>query len=421
MNLENMAMWAKKKGIDLIATADWTHPLWFHEIKNSLQESSPGIFSLKSQSSPNFLLSTEVASIYQQGGKLHRIHNLIFSPSFAVCEKIIAELRKRGANLNSDGRPMLGISAQEIVKIVLGVEEKCLVIPAHVWTPWFSLYGSMSGFDSVAECFGDQEKYIYAIETGLSSNPEMNWRIKDLDNRQILSFSDAHSGPKLGREATVFELPELSYENIRAAIMNSPNSPNTHSISHTLEFYPEEGKYHYTGHRSCGVIQSPEETRARGTTCHVCGKPLTVGVMHRVEQLTTNNIQQTTIFDEYGTKWIKHPLEKRPPYAMLVPLQEIIAEAVGTAPISQKVQVIYEQLVALLNGEFNVLLKAKLTDIAKISNEKIAEGIKKVRCGNIFIRPGFDGEFGIVKIWSGPSSIFSTSSTPPEPPQMTLF
>ncbi|MBI4999683.1 DNA helicase UvrD, partial [Candidatus Gottesmanbacteria bacterium] len=285
MVLPQIGQWAVKKGIGLVGTGDWTHPLWLREIKANLEEVGPGLYGLKGKGSPLFILATEISSIYSQGGKLRRIHNIILAPSLEVAEKINKELASHGANLMSDGRPVTGIPAQNLVKMILAIDENCLIIPAHAWTPWFSLYGSESGFDSIGECFGEMAKYIYAIETGLSSNPEMNWRIAELDSRQIVSFSDAHSGPKLGREATVFTegengISNFSYEDIKNAIKGESGKLK---IAYTLEFYPEEGKYHYTGHRDCKVRQSPEETGRLGETCPVCGKHLTVGVMHRVQ------------------------------------------------------------------------------------------------------------------------------------------
>jgi len=451
MEILEIACWAKKKGIDLVATGDWTHPLWLREIKANLEEDGTGLLRLKraaevahcralrsptknfvaadrpSQTGANyvkqnfcglpaplFLLSTEISLIYSQAGKQRRIHNLVLAPSIAVAEKINQELMRKGANLASDGRPIIGLSAQELVELVLGIDENCLVIPAHIWTPWFSLFGSMSGFDSLDECFGKMSKYIYGIETGLSSSPEMNWRIKELDNRSILSFSDAHSGPKLGRETTVFQIKAqsakrkaqnynkkiktFSYQDVALAIKNDPNGD--FEVGYTLEFYPEEGKYHYTGHRHCQVRQSPEETKKLGRICPVCGKPLTVGVMHRVEQLAAQLLKTEDLRlknDENGVRWISY--QNRPPYVTLVPLLEILGEALESTPTSLKVQNEYENLTAKFEGEFGVLLKAKVDEIAKITGEKIAEGILRVRSGQVLIEPGYDGVFGKVKIW----------------------
>lgn len=436
MVLPQIENWAKKKGIGLVGTGDWTHPLWLREIKANLEEVVPGLYGLKNTAGeeahsafqrgagPLFLLSTEISSIYSQGGKLHRIHNLVLAPSIETAEKINKSLVARGANLMSDGRPITGIPAPDLVKLILSVDENCLIIPAHVWTPWFSLYGSESGFDSLNECFGEMGKYIYAVETGLSSDPAMNWRIAELDSRQIVSCSDAHSGPKMGREATVFEIPanqQLSYQAIKQAIRQLSNETMKPSpkISYTIEFYPEEGKYHFTGHRDCKVCQSPEETKKFGETCPVCGKHLTIGVVHRVEQLSTiNNLQLTINNDEYGVKWIGH--KDRPPYAMLVPLQEILAESLESLPASQNVQNEYEKLVAGFGGigEFGVLLKTSLEEIRKISGSKVAEGIKKVRSGEIVVEPGYDGVFGKVKIWS---SSAKASEGEEEKEQLSLF
>src|SRR3990170_6598178 len=309
--------WAKIKGINLIATGDWTHPLWLREIKSHTEETGSGLLKLKNtgngqgSTGPQFLLETEVSCIYSQGGKLRRIHILIWVPTISSAEKINKKLTSMGANLMSDGRPIMGLTSKQIIEAVLSIDPKSLVIPAHVWTPWFSLYGSESGFDSIEECFGDYSRYIYAVETGLSSNPAMNWRIKELDTRSIVSFSDAHSGPKLGREATVFELEELSFKAIREAIMvpskesrimnhesGGVNNLTNNRIAYTIEFYPEEGKYHYTGHRNCNVRQTPDETRSKGTVCPVCGRKLTVGVMHRVDQLAGRTEEELKLVDK---------------------------------------------------------------------------------------------------------------------------
>jgi len=268
----------------------------------------------------------------------------------------------------------------------------------NCWTPWFSMFGSKSGFDSVEECFGKYADRIYAIETGLSSDPLMNWKIKDLETRAIVSSSDAHSLRKMGREATVFDFKKDKYgfsdlaEGLR-------RGGKENKIVYTIEFHPEEGKYHYTGHRKCGVIQSPEETRKNGTVCHVCGKGLTVGVMHRVEELAQGGIS-VCASKVRNFKWYYHPDDKgRPPYIMLVPLQEIISEAVGVGVASKKVQGIYEEMIAKLGNEFNILMKVKISEVKKIAGERVAEALKKVRIGDMVVEPGYDGEFGVVKIW----------------------
>jgi uncharacterized protein (TIGR00375 family) len=402
MVVPTIADWAKKKGIDLVATGDWTHPVWFRELKANLIEAGEGVYKAKDEFSdgPLFLLSTEVSSIYSQGGQGRRIHTLIFAPNFEVVEKINKELVRRGANLLSDGRPIVGLSAKAVAEIALSVDERCLIIPAHCWTPWFSLYGSKSGFDSIEECFGDLAPHIYAIETGLSSDPAMNWKIEELNNRRIVSFSDAHSPQKLGREATVFEIrgqrSKLNYEAIRQAITGlTSNDQPLAKIAYTIEFYPEEGRYHYTGHRNCKVIYAPKETRKKGTVCPVCGKSLTVGVMSRVESLASFDVETESKTDEFGVRWIKDKKGKRPPYVMLVPLLEVLSSGVGTKTVTD----VYEQLIASVGPEFKVLLKASLEDIQKVAGSKVAGGIKRVRVGDIVIEPGYDGVFGKVKIW----------------------
>jgi len=381
MVIPEMARWAKKKGIDLVGAADWTHPLWLRELKNDLLEVSEGVYAPKEDpKGPRFLLVTEIASIYSQGGKGHRIHNLVLAPNFEMVEEINKQLQGHGVKLLSDGRPMTGLSSLELCELVFSVSKECLVIPAHAWTPWFSLYGSRSGFDSIKECFGQFTDRIGAIETGLSSDPAMNWRIEELDKRSIVSFSDAHSPQKLGREATVLAMEKdlYTYQDVAKAIKEG-------KIAYTIEFYPEEGKYHYTGHRNCQVKQSPEETKRLGTTCPICGKPLTIGVMHRVEELAIRPADY-------------HP-KNRPPYKMLVPLMEILSESLGAGISSQTVVNEYNRLTERLGSELAVLLKTDPLEIAKIAGEKIAQGIKKVRDGEIVVDPGYDGVFGTVKIW----------------------
>lgn len=415
MTIPVISSWAKKKGIDLVATGDWTHPVWFRELKANLVEAGEGLYKLKdeSQDSPKFLLSTEISSIYSQGEKVRRIHILIFAPSFEVVEKINQELVNRGANLLSDGRPIVGFSARALAGIALNIDKRCVIIPAHAWTPWFSLYGSMSGFDSIEECFEDLVPYVQAVETGLSSDPAMNWRISELTNRQIVSFSDAHSPQKLGREATVFDVSALNYENIRRAIMGD----KTQKIAYTIEFYPEEGKYHYTGHRNCKVVYSPKEARKKGTACPVCGKKLTVGVMSRVETLASFDAETESERDEFGVRHIKDREDRHPPYVMLVPLLEVLSEALSAGVGTKTVGDAYDHLIASIGPEFKVLLESLLEDIQRVVGLKVAEGIKKVRSGDIVIEPGYDGVFGKVKIWKEEE----IPGIEEQPDQATLF
>src|SRR5258708_2828034 len=324
MILGEMERFALKKGIDVLTASDFTHPLWFRELKAQLVEDVEGVYKIKNSDSKTFL------------------------------------------------------------------------IPCHAWTPWFSLYGSNSGFDSIEECFQDLSKEIYGIETGLSSDPEMNWRIKELENRSILSFSDAHSAIKMGREATVFDLTSLSFTNIKNAIKKN----GAEKISYTIEFYPEEGKYHYTGHRNCKISQTPEQTRQNGVICPVCKRPLTVGVMERVEKLATSPTNLKTSVDELGVTWVEDPSELHPKYVKLVPLVEIIAESVGVMPGSLKILAKFDEVVQTFGSEINVLIKTPISDIEKQFGERIAQGIGKVRKQDIYVDPGFDGEFGKVKIWN---------------------
>lgn len=418
MTLPKIGEWARAKGIDLVGTSDFTHPLWVREAKATLEEVEEGVYRVKGTKAPYFLFSTEISSIYSQGEKTRRIHNLIFAPNIETVEKINEQLSGRGVNLMSDGRPICGLSARELTELILSVNKDCLVIPSHAWTPWFSLYGSVSGFDSLEECFGKMAPYIYAIETGLSSSPAMNWRIKELDNRSIISFSDAHSPSKLGREATIFEIPEneeISYKAVVEAIKGKGEA----KIASTIEFYPEEGKYHFTGHRNCNVRHSPEETKKLGAVCPVCGRRLTVGVMHRVDELASREIKDEELKienDELGIRWIGR--KGRSPYVMMVPLLEILAQVFGVKTAGQNILNEYKKLTENFGGEFNVLLSAKTEEIAKISGPKIAEGLAKVRSGEIVVEPGFDGVFGTVKIWP---LVDARGEPQKEEEQMSLF
>jgi len=446
MVIPEIARWAAKKGIGLVGTGDWTHPLWLKELQTNLEEAGEGIYKLKCPMSNDqfskgndvrFLLSTEIASIYSQGGKLRRIHTLVFAPNFETAEKINEKLSLAGVNLMSDGRPITGLSVRQLAEIVFSVSNDCLVIPSHAWTPWFGIYGDKGGFNSLKEAFGNLEKNIYAIETGLSSDPAMNWRISELDNRSIVSFSDAHSPPKIGREATVFEISDslrLSYEVIRQSLLggdaryvkrstsndtsfDDQNQKLKPRIAYTIEFYPEEGKYHYTGHRNCKVKQSPAETKKLGEICPVCGKPLTVGVMQRVEELAGREIKSQKSKVESGAVMIYDEEKKRPPYFMLVPLMEILTEAKSYGFSEQNIINEYNLLTETFGSEFAVLLKTPLEKIAKIVGERVVEGIKKVRSGEIVVDPGYDGVFGTVKIWSRES----VQGKSEEQKQMSLF
>lgn len=453
MVIPRLYEWNLKKGIGLLATGDWTHPMWIRELKANLEEQGNGLLKLKKEIKeqlitsssdsdgilrraslaqddrrydPLFLLSGEVSCIYTHNGKLRRNHLMLWASSFAVVDKINAELVKRGCNLSSDGRPILGLTSQDICEVVWSISEEVLVVPAHVWTPWFSLYGSMSGYDTLTECFGDYAGRIYAIETGLSSDPAMNWRIKELDTRSIISSSDAHSGPKLMREATVYDIPQghtLSFASIAAALKNYKKETKLPHISATLEFYPEEGKYHFSGHRSCNIRYSPQDVKEKGTVCPVCGKPITVGVLNRVEKLAGRSESELRLTKkQVGTYPVSatysEALPHRPPYIMMVPLIEIVAEVLHVQSFSLKVKSEYDKLVTHFGGEFNVLIKTPSADIAKLSGPQAAEALEKVRNGDITIIPGYDGVFGTVKIWGGEEKESDKTSARE---QMSLF
>jgi len=409
MTLSVMAQYARQKGIDILTAADFTHPVWFKEISSQLEDAEEGLYELKVENGElrnakkvRFMLSTEISSIYKQGDKLRRIHNLLFVPSFAVAEKLTKSLVSRGCNLNADGRPIVGITSEALLELLLSIDDRSFLIPCHIWTPHFGVYGSASGFDSLEEAFGKYAKYVYGIETGLSSDPDMNWQIKELMHRAILSFSDAHSPAKMSREATVFDLEEPTYENIRQAIMHlSTKSQTKNKIVYTLEFYPEEGKYHFSGHRNCKISLGPDEIREGGATCPVCHKRLTEGVLYRVQELSDPTLldRVQTKENEFGVKWYVDKMHIQPPYVKLVPLLEIAAESLSSTVASQKSKDLYAKLCKELESELHVLLRAPIADIEKVGGMKVAQGVTKVREGNISIDPGYDGEYGKVAIW----------------------
>ncbi len=381
MTLPNIALWCKRKGINLVGTGDFTHPAHFSTICDKLIPAENGLFTLKEnkKNPTRFLLTSEVSNIYKEGNKTRKIHNLIFSPSLKATKKINKEFAKRG-NVASDGRPIFGFTAKELLSIVLDADPECMLIPAHAWTPWFSLFGSKSGFDSIEECFGDLSKHIFAIETGLSSNPEMNRRISGLDNITLISNSDAHSLPKLGREVNVFE-SDMDYFSITKILRENDKK----KFPLTIEFHPEEGKYHHDGHRECGVLYSPTQTKKAMGLCSVCGKAVTVGVANRIDELADRTCEEGRA--------------KAAPSKALVPLQEIIAEALGRGFNTKGVTSEYLRITDEGESEFNVLLNMDESNLKKIAGERITEGIIKARTGELSIVPGFDGEFGKVKLF----------------------
>lgn len=393
MDVEHIAEWAKLKGITLMGTGDFTHHLWLEELKHKLEDLGNGLFKHKDI---YYVLTAEISSIYSKNNKGYRIHNLIVAPSFKVVDKINAALSRMGANLASDGRPIVGIDAAQIARIVFDADENCMLIPGHIWTPWFSLFGSMSGFDKIEDCFEDQTPKIFALETGLSSDPAMNWRLSALDRFSLVSNSDSHSPQKIGREANVFDC-ELNYKTIREVLKTKDKK----RFLYTIEFFPEEGKYHFDGHRLCGVNWSPQETKAHNGRCTKCGKPVTVGVMNRVDQLADRPQGYTP--------------SNAIPFKNLVPLDEIIAEAKGVGKASVSVERDYRSCLAKFGTEFEILAKVPEQELRNGLPGRIAEGILRMRQGRVNIKAGFDGEYGVV-------SIFGDDDKPAEPEkQLSLF
>jgi len=381
MEVETLSLWAKRKGIKLLGTGDFTHPLYLLDLKSKLRPLGSGLFARpEDPDGTHFMLTAEVSNMFTQGGKGRRVHTLIFAPSFEVVERINAQLGKLG-KISSDGRPIFGFSAKDLVKMVLDVSPDCLLIPAHAWTPWFSIFGANSGFDSIEECFEEETKHIRAIETGLSSDPEMNWRLSALDEITLISNSDAHSPSKIGREANIFNC-DLSY----AAIAEAIRTKDPRKILFTIEFFPEEGKYHFDGHRNCKILFAPQETRKNKGLCPVCGRRLTVGVMNRVEELADR------------PEGVISP--KAIPTLHMVPLNEIIADALGVGTNASSVEKEYLRLIEKGGSEFDILLELSPEDLASFTPPLILEGILRVRQGRLKITPGFDGVFGKIQIFS---------------------
>ena len=400
MDVENMARWCKVKGITIVGTGDFTHPIWLRELKAKLKPTDRGLYTYDGV---HFMLTVEVSNIYPQSGRLRKIHNIIFAPSLETAERINAVLGRFGS-LMADGRPTLTLPSDKLVEYVMEVSPDCMIVPAHAWTPWFSLFGSNSGFDALDECFGAQRAHIAAVETGLSSDPPMNWRLSQLDRVMLLSNSDAHSPAKLGREANVFEAEPDYHELLRIL-----REKDTSRFLYTVEFFPEEGKYHYDGHRNCGTRMTPGEAKARGNRCPVCGRPVTVGVMHRVDDLA----DRSAGFVPNGAV----------PYRNLIPLEEIVAEAVGAQPGTGAVREEYFKLCARFGGEFAVLLDVPLPEIAKHTTARIADGLRRVREGQVEIKPGYDGTYGEIHIFGdapGPGQ-GELAAPPKEPAQTSLF
>ena len=377
MDIPHLDEMAKLKGIDLVGTGDFTHPVWLDSLKRTLSPEEDGLYRFRNTL---FILTTEVNNIFYSHGITRKIHNLIFAPGFEAVEKINKKLARFG-DLHSDGRPTLKMEAKDLVETVLASHEDAFVVPAHIWTPWFSLFGANFGFDSIEECFGECTKYIYALETGLSSDPQMNWRVSSLDRFTLISNSDAHSPSRLGREANVFS-QRIGYKDIKKILREK----NKEKFLYTIEFFPQEGKYHYDGHRRCGLCFSPGESRKHKNLCPKCGQPLTIGVMHRVESLADR--------DE-GFKGTENNI----PFKHLIPLSEIIAEALGQGVDTKAVEDRYRGITQRLGGEFEVLLEVPEAELSRSISSRIVEGIMRVRKGKVKIRCGYDGVYGKVRVF----------------------
>lgn len=408
---EYLDLWARKKGISILGTGDFTHPQWREELKEKLIPAEDGLYCLKEEAvleesgeyrnnAPRFVLSGEISSIYKKNGKVRKVHNVILLPGLEDAEKLSKKLETIG-NIHSDGRPILGLDSHDLLEIMLELCPQGILIPAHIWTPHFSMFGAFSGFDTVEECFEDLTPYIHAVETGLSSDPLMNWKLSALDRFQLISNSDAHSPAKLGREANLLDI-DLSYQGLYQAIQEG------RGLEGTIEFFPEEGKYHFDGHRKCHLCLSPEESEKYGGTCPICGKKITIGVDHRVLQLSDRKDGRER--------------KNKKPFEYLVPLPEVIAASTGKTPASKKVQERYETMLCKLGPEFEILREIPVEEIRKEAGYMIAEGIRRLRAGQVKRTPGFDGEYGVIRLFeqdeietpNGQMSFFSEEEMHPE-------
>lgn len=377
MDVPHLAKWAKLKGVNLLGTGDFTHHLWLQELKQYLQpKENTGLYFYEDL---NFILSAEISSIFSQGGKVYRVHNIVLAPGFGVVEEVNKMLASHG-NIASDGRPILGMSCYKLAEELFKISQDLMLVPAHIWTPWFSVFGSRSGFDSLEEAYGKYTEKITALETGLSSDPAMNWMLSKLDKFSLISNSDSHSPSRIGREANIFNC-ELNYWEIKKVLEEKDKS----KFLYTVEFFPEEGKYHYDGHRNCKVSFHPEETKKHKGACPVCRRPLTRGVLYRVEELADR---------PYGFM-----PENAIGYKSLVPLDEIIAETKGVNKKSKAVEREYLEVISNAGSEFNILAKMPIEELFSRLPHRIAEGIKRVRDKTVTLIAGYDGEYGTVKVF----------------------
>lgn len=393
MNLENLHKWAQMKGVTVVGTGDFTHPRWFAELQEKLEPAEPGLFRLKDEYSSDaekevpescrgpvrFMLSVEISTIYKKGDRTRKVHSLILSPDLLSAGRLNATLQEAG-NIKSDGRPILGMDCKTLLQLTLDASLENSFIPAHIWTPHFSVLGAASGFDSIDECFEELTPHIFALETGLSSDPPMNWMLSGLDRFVLVSNSDAHSPPKLAREANIFTCG-LSYFEMMKALREKDRE----GFKGTIEFFPEEGKYHYDGHRACNMRLSPDETVSNEGKCPECGRKVTVGVMHRVKALSDRN----SGFKPEGAFG----------FESLIPLVEILSEIHGVGVNSKKISREYRRLLERFGSELHILRACPLSELKQAGHQILAEAIRKIREGRVDINPGYDGEYGTVRIF----------------------
>lgn len=397
---EYLELWARKKGIDIVGTGDFTHPAWREELAEKLEPAEDGLYVLKEEyrikdgtpdaARPRFVVTGEISSIYKKLDRVRKVHSLLLLPGLEDADRLARRLELVG-NIHSDGRPILGLDCRDLLEIMLETCERAVYVPAHIWTPHFSLFGAFSGFDRIEDCFEDLTPYIHALETGLSSDPPMNWRVPALDSYHLISNSDAHSPAKLGREANLFDI-ELSFDGLSRAVNRGEG------LAGTLEFFPEEGKYHFDGHRKCGLCLPPEEAHRYGNLCPVCGKKLTVGVLHRVEELADRPEGNPEGNPKGNPKGYRPP--EAPMFESLVPLPEVIAASTGNSAAGKKVREQYEKLLRSLGAEFSILRDIPLEDIRRAAGPLVTEGIKRLREGRVERTPGFDGQYGTIRLLS---------------------
>jgi uncharacterized protein (TIGR00375 family) len=394
LNLDTLSWWARRKGITLLGTGDFTHPAWYDHLRESLVPAEPGFYRLHPDREADvlrrlpprlaaadvpvrFMLSVEISTIYKRGDRTRKVHHLIYLPDLDAVSRFNAALGRIG-NLGADGRPILGLDSRDLLEITLEASPDGYLVPAHIWTPWFSALGSKSGFDAIADCYADLAQHIFAVETGLSSDPAMNWRVSSLDSYRLVSNSDAHSAPALAREATLLDT-DLDYDAVKGALRTGDG------LRGTIEFFPEEGKYHADGHRACGVNWAPAQSRQTGGRCPECGKPLTIGVLHRVEEL--------------ADRPDGHTPADAPIVDHLIQLAQILGECGSVGSKSKRVDAELNTLVATLGPELHILRTAPVDEITRVGGELLGEAIARLRAGRVQRIPGYDGEYGIIRLF----------------------